>query len=127
MITHLKRVRAFLELSPNLITGYKVKYFKWTDKDGKGKQPLCVLRTSGSGASTSNMQMVDTSVQLIGLPTTIKSTDDKMEAILARVRAQKSVTGVVKFEALGTVMGPRFLENGRPVFDLNIRAYCEDQ
>ncbi|PHS13472.1 MAG: hypothetical protein COA78_06965 [Blastopirellula sp.] len=126
MHTLLTRVKTFLN-DANLIDGYALRLYRWTDSDLNKKVPVCVLRADGIGPSNSLIQSPDVLIQLIGLPTTIKDTDTAMEAILAAFRGNTTTGGVVKFTPLSSVRGPFILDNGRPVYELSVRCMTEDQ
>lgn len=111
----------------NLLDGYDVKYFRWTDSDEEGSQPFVMLRFPGSGGpSDVILQQFDVLLVLVQTPTGAVTGHDDMSAILARIREGGAENTVTRFEPLGSVAGPQYLENGRPVWTLNIRCYTED-
>lgn len=126
-LTLLQRVHAHLDAA-NLLTGYSVRYFRWTDADIAGNTPFIMFRQSGSGSSDILLQDTQVSVVLVGLPTTVVDADARAQQILRYVRGSTVQTDdAIRFDPVGTVRGPTYLENGRPVFEIVVRVYTEDQ
>ena len=122
----LDRVSALITAA-GLMAGYTEKYFKWTDSDINGKNPFIVLRQSGSGISNILLQQTDVLIQLSQVPTAIEAGDLRMKDILLLFRGQTVSTDIVRFDPIGTVLGPFYLENGRPIWELTVRCFTEDQ
>ena len=125
-LTLLNRVRGLLD-DNNLLDGYAVRYFRWTDADIAGTTPFVLFRQSGSGESNELLQNTLVSVVLVATPTTLVTADALMQTLLRWVRVSGSDTGSIRFDPAGTVVGPSYLENGRPVFTLDVRVFTEDQ
>lgn len=125
-IVLIKRVKQHV-IDASLTTGYTLKHFRWSDKDINGKNPFIVFRQSGSGVSNILLQQTDVLIQLSQIPTATKSGDDNMQAILRLFRGDTVQAGIVRFEPIGTVLGPFMLENGRRLWELTIRCFTEDQ
>ena len=125
-LTLLNRVRGLLD-DNNLLDGYAVRYFRWTDADIAGTTPFVLFRQSGSGESNELLQNTLVSVVLVATPTTVVTSDALMQTLLRWVRVSGSDTGSIRFDPAGTVVGPSYLENGRPVFSLDVRVFTEDQ
>lgn len=112
----------------SLNAGYTIKYFRWTDADVAGTTPFMLFRRPGTaGDSNVLLQKQDAMIQLVGLPTTVVDGDARMQSILRLFRQPTSQAGVVRFMPMGAVVGPLFLENGRPVWELTVRVLTEDQ
>jgi len=110
-----------------LLDGYEVKYFRWTDADESSDTPFVMLRfPGGGGASNVILQQLDVLLALVQTPTGAVTGHDDMSAILAKVRQGGGQNTVTRFEPMGSLSGPQYLENGRPVWTLNIRCYTED-
>lgn len=124
--TLLTRVKNLLD-GEGLLSGYSVRYFRWTDADADGSEPLILFRQSGSGPSDIISQETRVNITLVATPTTVFAADTRAQAILRLLRDTDTVTGVTRFDPEGTVRGPMYLENGRPVFDIVARCYTEDQ
>ena len=120
-----QRIEDFITAA-GLHTGYAFKFYRFTDADTAGKNPLIVLRSDGAGPSNSLVQSTDVLLQLIQVPTAIKAGDDRMHQLLQLFRGTTTVAGVLRFDPLGAVRGPFFLENKRPVFELSVRCITED-
>lgn len=110
-----------------LITGYDVRFFRWTDQDAQGSSPLIMFRIGGSGDSNVVMQQTDVAVVLLDNPTGVVTGDERMSDILRLFRTNATRAGILRFLPLGTKLGPFYLENGRPVWELTIRVFTEDQ
>lgn len=110
-----------------LLAGYAVKYFRWTDDDESSSTPFVMLRFPGPGGQSDELlQQFDVLLVLVQTPSGALDGHDDMSDILARVRQGGAQNTVVRFEPLGNMVGPQYLENGRPVWTLNIRCYTED-
>jgi len=125
-LTLLNRVRGLLD-DNNLLDGYAVRYFRWTDADIAGNTPLILFRQTGSGESNELVQNTTVSIVLLATPTTVVTADARMQTILRTIRLSGSETGSVRFDPSGTVVGPSYLENGRPVFSLDVVVFTQDQ
>ena len=125
-LTLLNRVRGLLDDS-SLLDGYEVRYFRWTDSDAAGNTPLILFRQTGSGESNELVQNTTVSIVLLATPTTVVTADALMQTILRTIRLSGSETGSVRFDPSGTVAGPSYLENGRPVFSLDVVVFTRDQ
>ena len=125
--TLLERVKTHIDAA-SLNAGYAVRYFRWTDAYVAGSTPFILYRQSGSGASDILLQDTRVSIILVGTPTTVVATDTRAQEILRYVRGSTvSTEGAVRFDPVGTVMGPMYLENGRPMFEVTVRVLTEDQ
>lgn len=124
--TLLTRVKNHLDAS-SLLAGYDVRYFRWTDADADGNTPFILFRQSGSGNSNLLVQDTRVSIILVQNPTGATAGDTRMQSILRLLRGSTNVTGILRFDPQGTVRGPMYLENGRPVFELVVACVTEDQ
>lgn len=123
----LEKVRDHINAAA-LLTGYAAKYFRWTDADVQGTTPFILFRRPGSGGDSNILlQQTDVLIQLVGTPTTVVAGDARMQSILRLFRGSTSQTGVVRFDPIGPVRGPLYLENGRPVWELLVRVMTENQ
>lgn len=110
-----------------LLDGYAVKYFRWTDADESSDDPFVMLRFPGPGGTSDViLQQFDVLLVMVQTPSGPVVGHDDMSAILSRIREGGGQNTVVRFEPLGNMAGPQYLENGRPVWTLNIRCYTED-
>lgn len=122
-----ERVEAAITAA-SLHTGYAFKYFRWTDADVSGKDNFIVLRQPGGGGDSNTLlQSPDVLIQLVAKPTEVVAGDDRMLAILRMLRQPTSQTGIIRFLPMGSVVGPLYLENGRPLWQLTVRCFTEDQ
>lgn len=110
-----------------LLTGYKVKYYSWTDVDLKGKGKFIVLRMAGtSGIRDSIVQRPDVRVLVVSDPDKVIDGNNKADEIFQSFAGLEVPVGVLKLEPIGTVIGPMKIENGRSVFEINVRCYVQD-
>lgn len=124
--TLIGRLETYLNAA-SLLTGYAVKYFRWLDADVNNTTPFIMLRQSGAGNSDINMQETRLTITLVATPITAIDADTRMQSILRYLRGTVQTTGVTRFDPVGTVVGPMYLENDRPVFQLTVACYTEDQ
>jgi len=124
--TLLTRVHDHID-DAGLITGYAVRYFRWTDADLAGNTPIIMFRQSGSGASDELLQNTRVSIVLLANPTGVVAADTRAQAIQRLLRGDTVPTGIVRFDPVGAVRGPLMLENGRQAFEVIVACYTEDQ
>jgi hypothetical protein len=120
--TILTDLRAYID---DLIQGYAVKYFRWTDADESSESPFVMMRFPGSGNSDPLLQRIDVLLTLVQQPAGAVSGHDTMAAIVRRIREGGGYGDVLRFEVLSEPAGPMYLENGRPVWVADIRCYTE--
>ena len=111
-----------------LITGYSVRYYRWTDADLNGKGGVVLFRMSGTGgAADYHVQYPDVSIQIICDPEKVRDADATMLAIVRYLRSEAGFTSatVENFEPLSQT-GPAYLQNGRARFELVVRCMVED-
>ena len=111
-----------------LITGYSVRYYRWTDADLNGKGGVVLFRMSGTGgAADYHVQYPDVSIQIICDPDKVRDADATMLSIVRFLRSVEGFTStaVENFEPLSQT-GPAYLQNGRARFELVVRCMVED-
>lgn len=112
-----------------LLTGYQVRFYRWTDEDLQGTGQVVLFRMAGtSGQSDHQIQYPDVSVQMVCNPDQVRAGDAVMLSVLRFLRSEAGFTSddVENFEPLGPIRGPSYLENGRARFELVIRCLVED-
>lgn len=124
-IALLDRVSAHLAFS-GLEDGFTIKKHRWSDKDIEGKNQFIVYRQDGGGTSNVLLQEIDVLIQLSVIPADLDSGDTRMQEIVAAFRDSSVTTGIIRFDLIGEVSGPFFLENGRPLWELVVRCFVED-
>lgn len=122
----LQRVKQHMD-DAGLLAGYDVKYFRWTDADVEGAEPFVLFRQSGETGSDEFVQGILVQITLVTVPTGVVAADALMEEIMDLFLADGSETGAFRFDVQGGVVGPMYLDNGRPVFTLDVRVMTEDQ
>jgi hypothetical protein len=105
---------------------YNIKYFRWSDADMNGNTPFIVYRKAGDGSSNILLQQVDVMIQLCQNPDSVVVGDAAMDLILRLFRGQTVQDGVIRFDPIGGVQGPMYLQNGRPIWELTIRCFTEN-
>mgnify|MGYP001244658100 CR=1 FL=1 len=121
----LQRVSSHIS---HLLTGYTLRYFRWTDSDLRGSGQVVLFRMAGtSGPSDHQIQYPDVSVQMICNPDSVVAGDAVMLSVLRFLRSEAGFTSatIENFEPL-RLTGPAYLENGRARFELVIRCLVED-
>lgn len=111
-----------------LITGYSVRYYRWTDADLNGQGGVVLFRMSGTGgAADYHVQYPDVSIQIICDPDKVRDADATMLSIVRFLRSVEGFTStaVENFEPLSQT-GPAYLQNGRARFELVVRCMVED-
>lgn len=112
----------------DLLAGYQVRYFRWTDADLDGAGNFILFRmTGGSGPSNRLLQQRDAQILIAGAPNDPQAADLRMTEILAFLRSETAAdANIVRFDPLGAPLGPMYTENGRPIWTINARAWTED-
>lgn len=111
-----------------LLTGYTIRFYRWTDADLQGGGDVVLFRMAGTaGASDYQIQYPDVSVQMICAPDRVRNGDAVMLSVLRFLRSDAGFTSadVENFEPL-SMTGPAYLENGRARFELVVRCLVED-
>jgi len=123
----LERTALYLD-NLGLLSGYSPRYHRWHDDDLNQNTPVAVFRHTGDGNSDTFKQEYDVTITL--LAASISNTvavGDAATAIVKAFRGTGTVAGVIKFEMLGNQQGPFYLENDRPLYQINVRVFTEDQ
>lgn len=123
----LRKVSGHLD-NAGLLTGYAKKYFRWSDADVKGTANFVLFRMSGTaGARDATVQRPDVRILLVCKANEVEvDGSQKAEAIFANFAGTTAPVGIIKFEPLGTVNGPFYLDNGRGVFEIIVRCFVSD-
>lgn len=126
----LKRVADDLS-GRGFLVGYEIKYYRWEDSDVEGNTPFVLFRQEGTGGgggtSDVHLQQTDITIRLVDNSAGATAADDAMNTILRHFRLSSVPAGVIKYQPITNVVGPMYLENGRPMFELVVRVFTEDQ
>lgn len=123
----LERTASYLD-GLGLLSGYSPRYHRWHDDDLTQNTPVAVFRHTGDGASDTFKQEYDVTITMLAKDITkTEDVGDATKAIVQALRGTGTVTGVIKFEMLGNQQGPFYLENDRPLYQVNVRVFTEDQ
>lgn len=107
----------------NLTDGYEFKWYRWVDSDLRNnRQKLMVLRPEGGGESDDLVGHPDYRLILIGEPNDPVVPHDRADSIKSHLRGLGAADEIMQFQILSDILGPLYLENDRPVFEVNIRA-----
>jgi hypothetical protein len=110
-----------------LLSGYAVRYYRWTDADLNGSGNVVLFRMTGTaGLVQTPAQTLDVSVFLLANPSAVKAADDAMLAVLQYLRANYTATGLFNVFPLNSYTGPEYLENNRAMFEMVVRCGVED-
>lgn len=119
----LEKVATHLVMA-GLLDGMTIKYFRWTDADVNGAANFIMLRMAGSsGIRDAIVQSPDIKILIVGKADEIKQTNEKADAIFANFAGLTTPLGILKLDPLAIVTGPYYLDNGRCVFEINVRAF----
>lgn len=121
----LEKIATYLRQA-GLLEGLTTKFYRYTDEDLKGASNLVVFRMAGAGPRNSVVQQPDIKVILIGKQSDIVETNNKADAIFKHFGGLTAPEDVLKLEPLAYVMGPFFMDNERPVFEINVRCFVQD-
>ena len=125
--TLLQRAKAHIIDDGGLLSGYALRYYRWSDSDLAGAGSVALFRMTGTtGSVQTPAQFLDVSLFLLADPQGVKTADDDMLGVLQYLRANYEDTGVFNFFPLAGYTGPVFLENGRGMFEMVIRCGVED-
>lgn len=123
----LQRLKTHIIDDGGLLSGYDVRYYKWSDIDLNGSGSVAMFRMAGtSGRVVSHTQFHDVSVELLANPTSVKQADNDMLGVLRYLRSDYFATGVFNAVPMGAYNGPIYLSNGRAMFEMVVRCGTED-
>ena len=122
----LRRVSAHLQPS-GLLSGYTVKYHRWTDEDVASGGEVIVFRMGPSQGSTSHVvQRNDVEINMLCSPGASDEGNSRMLAIVQYLRDNYEGAGVFNIVPVGSFVGPTFLQNKRTVYELLVTCMTED-
>ena len=125
--TLLQRVKNHIVDDGGLLSGFAVRYYRWSDVDLNGSGSVALFRMTGtSGRVNTAAQFHDVSLFLLAAPTAVKVADDAMLGVLQYLRGDFSDTSVFNMFPVAGYTGPTYLENDRAMFEMVIRCGVED-
>lgn len=125
-ITLLERLRDHIDAA-NLLDGYQVKFYRWSDQDLNGTGQLILFRMAGTGGPSAHViQSNDVSIQMLCDPDQVRAGDNRMLAILRYLRNDFETNGVFNIWPVSGYSGPNYLENNRATFQLVVRCMTVD-
>jgi hypothetical protein len=123
----LEAVRDHLTAAPSVLTGYVIRFFRWTDADLNGTQKVVLFRRGGTGEGDYTLDVSDVLIRLIVPPEQAKAGEAKAREIEQRFYAAPEGGSIVHVQPLGAIIGPVYLQNDRAMFDLNVRVSMAQQ
>ncbi len=126
----LQRLRAHLD-EANLLNGYEVRYYRWSDQDLNGNGQVIVFRMPGTSGDNAHVtQSLDVDIRMLCDPAQVLDGDSRMLQILRHLRGdfEADTTFGRIFNAVpqGSYDGPRYLQNNRAMFSLTVRCMVTD-
>lgn len=110
-----------------LFDGWKVVYYRLYDEDtAVGAEPVVMMRTDGGGEANEYGQQPDVSFVIVGSQYGDVEAGNLAQAIKLYLIEHNTADRIVNFEILADVIGPSALDNGRPMFQLNVRCWAEN-
>lgn len=118
----------------NLLDGYAVRFYRWSDTDLKQGQIILFRMKGTHGPSAHVIQRPDVSIQMLCDPMQVRAGDCRMLEILQYLRANfeieveqqdddlKPATNVFNLLPIGTYCGPTYLQNNRANFEMVVRT-----
>jgi hypothetical protein len=121
MATPAEELKTHLD-SANLLAGFNFRFFRWYDSDIVAGGRHAVIRPDGGGAVDPAIGRPDLRILLVGGFNEAQDIEANAQAIKSFLLQNPSSGDIMQFQLLTDIIGPIFLENDRPVFELNIRA-----
>ncbi len=109
----------------NLLDGYSVLYFRWSDDDlNRENEPFVTFRSSGGGLTdpVGGVAYPDIQIFVVGTVSTQVDTNRRAHEIRDYLIDNHRSGDVLNFQSLSDVIGPLFLNQNRPAYEINIRA-----
>lgn len=126
-VTVLERTNDYLR-SFGLLNGYQTKYFTWSDTDLNESAPFVLFRKDGPGQSDVFLQRIPMLIILCSTPELVLDLDSDVTNIAKQFRkTDPTINGVIKFEVTSEPIGPMYTSNGRPLYEMTVTAFVEDQ
>lgn len=125
-ITLLRRVRSHLDEN-NLLDGYEVKFYRWSDQDLKGRGQVIRFRMPGTeGFGAHVIQRPDVEISMLCSPDRVVDGDNRMLQILQYLRSNFTTEGIFNIWPVASFTGPVYLENNRAMFSMIVRTMTQD-
>lgn len=125
-VTLLQHMRDHLDAA-NLLDGYTVNFYRFSDQDLNGDGDVIVFRMTGTeGTGAHVIQRPDISIQMLCNPARVVDGDNRMLQILRYIRANFTATDIFNMWPIGVYTGPTYLQNNRARFELVVRCMTEN-
>lgn len=122
----IQRIRNHLG-SADLLDGYEVKIYRWSDQDLRGSGQVIRFRMVGGGGFGAHViQRPDVEITMLCSPDRVVDGDSRMLQILQYFRSDFTTEGVFNMWPVSNYTGPIYLENNRAMFSLTVRTMTED-
>lgn len=99
------------------------RFFSYTDASTNGNTPFFLFRGNGGGPSDMHLKRTMATITLVHNPSYVVVGDELMAKICRLLRTDATQDGVVRFDPQGGVVGPDYMDNGRPVWSLSVDIY----
>lgn len=110
-----------------LFDGWSVVYWQMYDEDtATDAPPVVMMRPDGGGEANEYGQQPDVTIAILGGVNGYSQAADLATRIKLYLIEHNTAEQVVNFEILADVIGPTVLDNGRPMFQLNVRCWTEN-
>lgn len=106
----------------DLIVGYEVRYFRWTDADLKGSGNVVCFRTDTSLGGDFLERRTLVGIQMLTDPRRVTDGFQVMQNIIDRIYQIPYSWWVDHFQPMSDVIGPTYLANDRARFECQIRV-----
>ena len=121
--TILTAVRTHLD-ADNRLTGLNVRFNRWSDEIENGAGGFILMRMGGGFGPTNRLvKSPDVRLLIVCDATEVATEQDRIWSMADYLREPGAPAGVIKFAVLGNPVGPMYMENGRGVFELNVRVF----
>lgn len=122
----IERLRNHLDAG-SLLTGYVVKYDRWSDADLASEDKFVVFRLAGTGGDSAfDIQQPDIRVILVGLPQDALALRTTAWDCIKYLRDNYADAEAWLYDVIGFPQGPMEMEDGRQVWELTVRVGVED-
>lgn len=118
----MQSLRQYLE-DAGLLTGYTVRFNRWSDYDLDQAGNFVLFRISSPGVANRIQQRYDIDIYMVAEPETYVTTQNDIAAVADYLRSIAQPPDVVRYSVPGTPTGPFEMTNGRQVFQLVVQAY----
>ena len=123
----VERLRNHLDAA-SLLTGYTVKYDRWSDSDLASKDSFVVFRLAGTGGDSAfDIQQPDIRVIIVAVPEVAQTARNTAWKIIEYLRKSYSDSNAWLYEPIGFPQGPSEMSDGRVVWEVTVRVHMDSK